>query len=103
MTEHERQTGATPESEVIPYDVVRAWIMDKDYSDTPSMDAGDLLTTLGAYGMVIVPASDVLTPEMRAAVKYVTSFLDGYKAPEQIGCAVWDVAETFLKIAGGAE
>lgn len=33
------------------------------------------------------------------AIRHIASFLDGDKAPEQIGCAVWDVADTIKRIA----
>jgi len=41
-----------------------------------------------------IPINEIATPPtLREALRHILSFCDGYKAPEQIGCAVWDVID----------
>lgn len=49
-------------------------------------------------GLVIADEADVITADDRKSLAYLASFLDGYKAPEQIGCAAWDIAETIKRL-----
>ncbi len=74
-----------------------------DISERRKNQWRSLVNAMANDGYVIVRAEDALTADDRAAMKYLASFFDGYKAPEQVGCAAWEVKGTIEAIAAGGQ
>ncbi len=51
--------------------------------------------------VVIAPAQDVITADQRARLRHLIRYFDGYKAPEQIGIAAWEIRDTLVTLAEG--